>query len=1661
MASRLPVGSGWEPPLRGSYAGREDIPVAGALTRTASSQQGRRISVDVTSFLRNAEHQAMWGGAAGSSMFAAAAATAAAATEAVARANRAARLAKAGLRVTVAAGEAGGSGGSPSSGSKPSWFLGAAAADTASEGAGPITLQSLPSKGAGSKLLEVGLDAGAEQREKSPRAGPAGEQRESCPQEGPAEGLEAAPAQLAPPPPPSMACVRELEREAGWGGGAAVTPQAATFVASAEPPPWRASSAAAQPPSPNRAPHPAASPFAHDRSGAVEGGAWQGSSRAAGAVGSGDALSRPASSQQWRVASGAHGAVAQVSGTARSDTKSMSSGPSRVATGDISGSRPLGAFGDLLFGTDPGSATSTGRLMSMSVAAAAAQLGFGSNVGVEACSVGPQASPRLDSRRTSDLAETLLPETTPGTTPGTSLRSIPAGGGGRGQRVLSQSTHSALGDSGNYSEAFGGSGSNPHTLSAKAPAGPPTPGTAAAVGAVGKFGRGSQGQTTSGGIPADVMLGTGSSRPHSRGQIKHDRSRDKMLDALTTSAWGTLVGARQRRPPRRTSTTLALSSGEHTAVASAEVHRSGSVASVLSGQQLQHGEEPDDAGTGTGVGASRPGTAAAGSLELTSPALESVPENSPRFHQRRSNVGLHGSTAEPHFGQAGSLSPAAHGGLFADLTSPGARAVGAGGAHAVAASERSSTHSHRYREQSGSLPAPHSLASSTLPGEGEGALTSPVPVGGRSTQRASASHPHLGSDGLSVSQTRSSLLGAGSPIGGHGVLPRILNLATKVGSFAANATSPRPRGVSDAASSHASSHAMASGERSLADGRPGSQGSNGQAAGGQSAGGQVASMQQLPRGSSGRASKILNRARSSLGPELSAGMAAGAYGQPTAGELQPTGRSRSVFGSRPPLRDLLSTDPTCPRVGKGLEGEGRPFTPPGAERCAAASASILASMSGSLQGPPHDVVSTAHLMNTTAFSNLSGSGRVSNSAEALQGVVLSALAPNPSQAFPMPPMQLQPQTRLGASAKVHPVPGPGARARSVDTSVAAAGAAAGSAPVLAPAPVGWKALVRRADQKQQQQGTRAESGEAREAVMGRVVSAGGLELDVPAAGPQAAAGEAQPQPRAVAASDAELQGLQAERVTPEVPVRTSLLSAALRDYNKAQRSPPQSTAQPASQASTPRAQQQGQPPGAAPPNPFSGPGARPDSDETPPVLQTGDARAGTSLSQPSQQSTPKLDSFNAPPTVQGTLGSTPQLLFLSPTNTTWSEVGSTAPLRPVAPAVHASTHEPSHTATDGMPLIEDPEAEGEGEAERPSAGSAGARMGIERWHEVVISGLTHPVTRERLLVVVQSDVSARVWAERQLAMVVEAEHSLLENIFPQHVIEHIAMMAAGAAAKAGRADPQAVESGALFRAASSGRVAVPEANSVPGGDSTPGRALALPSPSRGPLSRGPASPGGPNSNGACVPQIPITGDTFLHLATSHSALTVLFCDIQGFTAMCGVVKPGTVMAFLNDLYTRLDAMLDAFGVYKVETIGDCYMVAGGLMRVDEETGAVTVRSDDVDPRHAVRTVHFAKAVLRAAAAVRLPTTGEPVRLRVGIHSGPAMSGVVGTRMPRFCLFGDTINTASRMESTGAAGAIHVSQATRDLVPSEAWEPTGGVEAKGKGVLQTYMLRPPS
>ncbi|GIL53838.1 hypothetical protein Vafri_9471, partial [Volvox africanus] len=221
----------------------------------------------------------------------------------------------------------------------------------------------------------------------------------------------------------------------------------------------------------------------------------------------------------------------------------------------------------------------------------------------------------------------------------------------------------------------------------------------------------------------------------------------------------------------------------------------------------------------------------------------------------------------------------------------------------------------------------------------------------------------------------------------------------------------------------------------------------------------------------------------------------------------------------------------------------------------------------------------------------------------------------------------------------------------------------------------------------------------------------------------------------------------------------------------------------------------------------------------------------------------------------------------------------------------------------------------------------------------------------------------------------------------------------------------------------------------------------------------------PNADGGCSGAAIAGGAAgcggfLLPLATAHRCVTVLFADIIGFTTMCNCLEPLDIMNFLNGLYTRFDSLCDIYGVYKVETIGDCFMAVGGLITVDGE-GFKAVRGDgSEDGLHALKVMSFAKAMLREVATLVMPHNGSPLRLRVGLHSGPVTAGIVGAKMPRFCLFGDTVNTASRMESTCEPGAIHVSAATRELLPEENWVATGGVQIKGKGEMQTYLWRLP-
>ncbi|KAI5638618.1 adenylate and guanylate cyclase catalytic domain-containing protein [Phthorimaea operculella] len=176
-------------------------------------------------------------------------------------------------------------------------------------------------------------------------------------------------------------------------------------------------------------------------------------------------------------------------------------------------------------------------------------------------------------------------------------------------------------------------------------------------------------------------------------------------------------------------------------------------------------------------------------------------------------------------------------------------------------------------------------------------------------------------------------------------------------------------------------------------------------------------------------------------------------------------------------------------------------------------------------------------------------------------------------------------------------------------------------------------------------------------------------------------------------------------------------------------------------------------------------------------------------------------------------------------------------------------------------------------------------------------------------------------------------------------------------------------------------------------------------------------------------------------------VSIYFSDIVGFTELAARSTPVQVVALLNDLYTTFDAAIERYQVYKVETIGDAYMVVGGL----------PVRARD----HAESVATMALHLLHLAGRFRirhLPAT--PLHLRIGLHSGPCCAGVVGLTMPRYCLFGDTVNTASRMESTGAAWRIQVSGATAARLEAAGGyrlRSRGLTMIKGKGAMHTYWL----
>ncbi|XP_061105363.1 retinal guanylyl cyclase 2-like [Conger conger] len=180
-----------------------------------------------------------------------------------------------------------------------------------------------------------------------------------------------------------------------------------------------------------------------------------------------------------------------------------------------------------------------------------------------------------------------------------------------------------------------------------------------------------------------------------------------------------------------------------------------------------------------------------------------------------------------------------------------------------------------------------------------------------------------------------------------------------------------------------------------------------------------------------------------------------------------------------------------------------------------------------------------------------------------------------------------------------------------------------------------------------------------------------------------------------------------------------------------------------------------------------------------------------------------------------------------------------------------------------------------------------------------------------------------------------------------------------------------------------------------------------------------------------------------------SDVTLYFSDIVGFTTISALSEPIEVVDLLNDLYTLFDAIIGQHDVYKVETIGDAYMVSSG---VPNRNGC----------RHAAEVSNMSLDILHCIGAFKMRHMPDvKVKIRIGLHTGPVVAGVVGLTMPRYCLFGDTVNTASRMESTGLPYRIHVNQTTVDILRGlnmgYMLDTRGLTELKGKGAEKTYWL----
>jgi adenylate cyclase len=180
------------------------------------------------------------------------------------------------------------------------------------------------------------------------------------------------------------------------------------------------------------------------------------------------------------------------------------------------------------------------------------------------------------------------------------------------------------------------------------------------------------------------------------------------------------------------------------------------------------------------------------------------------------------------------------------------------------------------------------------------------------------------------------------------------------------------------------------------------------------------------------------------------------------------------------------------------------------------------------------------------------------------------------------------------------------------------------------------------------------------------------------------------------------------------------------------------------------------------------------------------------------------------------------------------------------------------------------------------------------------------------------------------------------------------------------------------------------------------------------------------------------------IAEEYSAASILFADLVGFTAFAARIPPAKLIGMLNDIFSRFDTLTEKHGLEKIKTVGDAYMAVSGV--------------PVAKTAHAAAAVNMGLDILEAMQAFNA-THKLDLQIRVGIHTGAVVAGVIGAKKFAYDMWGDTVNTASRMEAAGAAGQVHISETTAKLLPKDAYALTlrEPVSVKGKGQMQTYFV----